>query len=137
MAVVEAIVFPDAVALLRTHLLAIPAITAIVGSNISGDVPADRPATFLQLTRTGGVRHDLVVDDPQITVDSWAGTQANAMVLAQLARAYLGAMEGTVVGGVAVYGVTEISGPFDLPDPDSQAARVRQTFQIGLRGQPQ
>lgn len=133
----EVIVFPDAVALLRTHLLTISAVTDLVGSNITGDVPADRPATFIQLTRTGGISRDLVVDDPQVTVDSWAATQASAMHLAQLVRAHLHAIEGTVLEGVAVYGVAEVSGPVDLPDPDSQAARVRQTFQIGLRGQPQ
>ena len=133
---VEVIVFPDAVALLRGYLLGIAGVTALA-SAVTGEVPADRPAAFVQLTRTGGSARELVVDEAAVTVDCWAATQVAAMALAQLVRAHVNALEGTTIAGVAVYGVNEVGGPADLPDPDTQAPRVRQTFTVGLRGQPQ
>lgn len=124
----ETIVFPDAVALVRQ------ALTTAGVANVVHQIPRDRPAQFVTVVRTGGApAHDLVVDPAQVTVDSWAATGPAAMALAQQVRAYLHALTGTSVAGTAVYGVRELAGPAELPDPDSEAPRVRQSFQIGLR----
>ena len=126
----ESVLFPDAVQLLRTAL-----VDAGVGTVVH-DIPNPRPVEFVTLIRTGGApAHDVVVDPAQITVDSWAASSPAAMALAQQVRSLLQALRGTVISGTAVYGVRELAGPADLPDPDSGAPRVRQSFQIGFRGQ--
>lgn len=128
---VELIVFPDTVALLCGVLedeCAVPAGTR---------VPNPRPATFLRLDRTGGPRQTLVSDAAQVTVESWAASEAAAHDLAQLARAVLHTLPGTVVDGVAVYRVDEVSGPANLPDPLSDQARYSQTFAVHVRGATQ
>lgn len=123
----ETIVFADAVAVVRTKLLAAGL------TPVAFQIPNPRPASFIQLTRVGGTSRDHVVDDATVSVDCWAATQVAAMALAQQARAHIHAMASTVVGGVTVYRTAELAGPADVPDPESGAARVRQTFQIGLR----
>lgn len=124
-----AILFPDAVETLRTHL------DAELAEPVVHKIPRDRPATFVQLRRTGGISRDTVIDGAFITVDSWAATQPAAMDLAQRVRAALHGLEAGTVGAVAVYAVRELAGPSDLPDEGSEQPRVRQSFQIGLRGQ--
>lgn len=126
----ETIVFPDAVAKVKAYL---DDVAALAGTPIVHAVPNPRPATFVQLTRTGGTSIELVVDRPFVSVDCWAATSPAAMTLAQLVRAHLHAAWGTVVDGTAVYAVRELAGPAEVPDPDSDQPRVRQTFQIGLR----
>lgn len=123
----ETIVFPDAVAKVRVWL------DALLTEPVVHAVPHPRPAAFVQLTRVGGTSHDLVVDAAMVAVDCWAATSPAAMTLAQLVRAHLHAMNGEVVDGTAVYAVQELAGPGEVPDPDSDTPRVRQTFQIGLR----
>lgn len=123
----ETIIFPDAVAKIRAHL------APLITEPVVHAVPTNRPAAFVQLTRTGGVSHDRVIDAPFITVDCWATTSPAAMTLAQTVRAHLHAAEGTTIAGTGVYAVRELAGPADVPDPESDQPRVRQTFQIGLR----
>lgn len=124
----EVIVFPDAVATLKVGLD-----DASLGVDVVHAVPHPRPASFVQLVRAGGFSHSIVVDSATISVDCWAATSPAAMTLAQLVRAHLHAMSGTTVDGTAVYAVQELAGPAEVPDPDSDQPRVRQTFQIGLR----
>lgn len=123
----ETILFADAVATVRAGLLA-AGVTPVHYA-----IPNPRPVSFVQLTRVGGTSRDVVVDDATVSVDSWAATQVAAMALALQARAHIHALAHTVVGGVTVYRVAELAGPADVPDPESGAPRVRQTFQIGLR----
>lgn len=133
----EVIVFPDAVAAVAELLR-----TAIPGTHTAAVIPKDRKTPenlggrteFVTLTRTGGVSSDKVVDNTQITVDSYAGTGAAAHDLAQLVRAHLHAAEGTTVSGTQIYGVSEFGGPSWIPDSLSGHPRYRQTFQVGVRG---
>jgi hypothetical protein len=53
--------------------------------------------------------------------------------MAQLARAVLHDLLGTVVDGVLVCKVDEFSGPVNLPDPLSDQPRYTQTFSVALR----
>lgn len=140
------IVFPDLVATARQILLA--ADDELV---VTAEVPTNRPEKFVQLRRTGGTSRDVVIDGGFLTVDCWAISASAARVLAQQVRGILHAAANTVVGpvptvdvdgaegdpvSVTVYRVAELAGPSDFPDAGSGAARVRQSFQIGLRGQP-
>lgn len=103
---------------------------------VSTKVPNPRPVTFVIVRRVGGTRAGLVADEALITVEAWADTDPAAHDLAQIARARLGALEGTVAGGVTIYRVGESSGPQDLPDPDSNQSRYTQTFTVTVRGTP-
>lgn len=125
----ELVTFPDTVATVRGALLGPLDPTPVVQQ-----VPKSRPAEFVQIYRTGGVSRDRVIDGAFITVDSWAATDPAAMALAQSVRARMHALASTTVGGVAVYRVVELAGPASVPDPESGSPRVRQSFQIGLRG---
>lgn len=129
----EAIVFPDAAAALITYLtgeLAARGDTATVHRS----VPMTRPARFLTVYRIGGVRQGVVVDVPRFAVDGWDETPEGAHDLLMLARALIGATEGRTIGGVQVYRVTEVGGPIDLPDPESEQARWSYQPELAVRG---
>ena len=124
--------FPDAVAVVRSHLVA-----AGVGVPVVSRVPADRPGSFVEIGRTGGTVRAEVVDGAFITIDSWAETSPAAMELAGRVRRLVHAMGESVVDGVPVGRVAELAGPAEVPDNDkSLSPRVRQSFQVPLRGAP-
>ena len=128
----EVIVFPDAEQVLCDWLE--PALAARgTAVPVTTRVPSPRPARFVRVIRTGGVRATLVTDAPQVTVESFAGTEAAAAALAQLCRALLNAAPGQVAAAV-VYKVVELAGPQNLPDPLTDQIRYTQTFEIHLRG---
>lgn len=129
----ELVTFPDTVTTLRALLD--PHLT----EPIVQQVPKTRPAAFVQIYRTGGVSRDVVIDGAFVTVDSWAATDPAAMLLAQTVRAWIHGLERTTVtlpddSVVTVYLAVELAGPASVPDPESGSPRVRQSFQIGLRG---
>lgn len=121
--------FADATSLCRTVLTEL-------GVPVSHRIPPARPQRFVTVTRTGGPRMNLVADNAQVTVDSWAESDDIAHDLAQLARARLVAAAGTVVDGVTIVRVQEISGPGWLPDDLSGQPRYRQSFSVATRGGP-
>jgi hypothetical protein len=123
-----AVLFPDAVDLVITHLdpdIAVPVLPRI---------PSPRVASFVTVTRTGGVRRTIVSDNPVLTFEAWAESDEDAADLAQLVRQSLHEMPGTVVNGVAVYRVEEVSGLASFPDPESLAPRYRFAASVHLRG---
>ena len=132
----EVIVFPDCTALvigyLRTELAArFP--TATVGSRI----PSPNPGDFVRIFRTGGVQQLLVTDQVQLTVEAYAdqdGDDERAHDLAQIVRGLLHALPGTMQSGVPFYGVTELSGPQNLPDPVTNKPRFTQSLHVSVRG---
>lgn len=121
--------FPDAVAVVCTLLDG-----SSLGVTIVRKIPSPRPAEFVLVRRTGGVRLNLVTDGAQIVLESWAGSSTRCHEIAQAARQALRAGRGAVVAGTVVGPVDELSGPGDLPDPTSDQPRVRQTFTVGVRG---
>lgn len=127
------IVFPDAeqisIDYLRAELDA-----RLNDTHVGNRIPDPRPAALVQCRRLGGPRRNLVADNPQIGVECWADTEAEAHDLAQLCRGLLLAMPGHTVDGVAVYRVDEFAGPVNLPDPLSTQPRYTFTVQISLRG---
>ena len=118
---IEVIVFPDAVQLVCDHLR-----TQLAPTPVVSRVPTTRPASFVKVERVGGVRRNLVTDEPTLTVEAWAATEQAAQDLCQLARAHIYAMPGDG----QVYRVTEIGGPVLLPDPLSDQPRY--TFTVAL-----
>lgn len=127
------VVFPDAAAVVVDHLRAQFAardVAATVGTRI----PNPRPARHVRVRRIGGPRRNIVADGPHVSVEAWGPTDEEAADLAQLCRGLIHAMHGTTIAGVAVYGVSELAGPAELPDPTSDQPRYVQTFEITLRG---
>jgi hypothetical protein len=129
----EVILFPDATAVV-IDLLAAAFDERDETAPVEPRVPNPRPDRFVVVRRTGGTSRAVVIDDPQITVEAWGTDDADAHDLAQLCRGLLHAAEGTVVDTVAVYRVAEVSGPGNLPDPESNHARYSQTFLAAMRG---
>lgn len=125
----EPILFPDAVQVVKAWLD-----TKSLGADVVGVIPNPRPNKLVHVRRIGGQRRGLVIDMATVAIDSWAKTEIEAHSLALLVRAHVGAMGGQSVEDSVVYRVIEFAGPADIPDPDSDSPRTRQTFQVGLRG---
>lgn len=126
----EQIVFPDPVAALVADL----SIPGYADVPVVGRIPNPRPSRFVRALRIGGPRRDIVADNAMLTIEAWAESDAQSALLAQATRAAVNALAGTVLGGAAVYEVTELSGPANLPDPDSSQSRHTWTVEIAMRG---
>jgi hypothetical protein len=94
----------------------------------STKVPNPRPAAFGRVLRTGGPMETLVSENAQITLEGWAGTEAVALDILNLARAIAFDFDGTL------FGVTEIGGPANLPDPTTSQCRYTATLGVRARG---
>ncbi|MFT9821152.1 hypothetical protein [Lysinibacillus sp. NPDC056185] len=97
-------------------------------------VPNPRPPAFVTVQRHGGIRATRVSDSPQVGVECWGASDADAHDLAQLVRALLGSLPGQQLDGLPVYRVQEWSGPANLPDPASEQPRYVFELQIHIRG---
>lgn len=122
------VTFPDAMA------VAIAYLNANMTPPVLPRVPSPRPAEFLTVRRTGGPKRNLVTDQAQLTVESWAESDEDAHDNIQRARALLNDMPGQTLSGVPVYRVEELTGPANLPDPLSDQPRYSQSFSVALRG---
>lgn len=119
--------FPDAEAAVRAYLL--PGIRGrYPGLILATRVPDPRPAKWLRIMRTGGPRESMFVDRPQITLEAWAGNEGDAANLLEDARALLNAANGQL------FGVEELGGPANLPDPTTAQIRYTMTLWIRIRG---
>ena len=133
----ELIVMPDTEDAVRLFLAAgfaaqtgFTTVTATTGTK-----PATFPAEFVHVTRTGGTA-DLVIDRPQITLETYAKKGSRSVAIAQMARGLLhqAARDGAL-GTLTVYGLTEFSGPYSDPDPNAPTfTRYSATIQLAVRG---
>lgn len=137
----EVIVFPDATLLFADYLRGELQARGYPGLHVATDIPNPRPAQFVRVLRTGGSRPNLVVDETQLTVETWAQTEKAAHDMAQLARGVLLAARGQVLDGVPVYRVVDVTGPGSLPsgpvytpDPISGQARFSFSMLVACRG---
>jgi len=129
MTVSDVVLFGDAERLLADWL------RGEIDAPVSSKVPSPRPPRFVTVRRHGGPRAHTVVDAPQIGVEAWGETDADAHDLAQAARsALLYRLPGQVIDGHTVYRVTEIGGPGNLPDPVSGQPRYVCELQVLIRG---
>lgn len=112
--------FPSAVTTVRQYLA-----PHLPGIRIASRVPNPRPALWLRVMRTGGAKENRFVDRPQITLEAWGNDEDDAEKLLEDARAALNAAEGTI------FGVEELAGPGELPDPTT--AQIRYTMSVWAR----
>ena len=125
----EPITFPDAVA----------ACVEIIGDAVAYPtatrIPNPRPNNFVVMSRVGGTRRNLVVDEAYVAVEAWGATEAEAHDIAQDARAAMHAAVGvaTITYGT-VYRVDEFAGLAYSPDPESGHHRYVFTITVALRG---
>jgi hypothetical protein len=136
--VAEVILFPDAEDLVRLHLKASFAARSgftTVGA-FTGSKPATLPGEFVFVRRTGGPARDIVTDQPQITIESYAKRGSRAVAIANLARGLLNAAaRDGQMGDATVYGLAEFVGPYLDPDPDAPSyTRYSATYQLAVRG---
>lgn len=127
----------NVVTYLDTAAIIIEALTDLLDVPVSGSVPQDRPDTFVTVRRVGGPRLNLVADDATLTVEAWAESDTEANTLAEQASAAIRSLRGSSLDGVAVYRITEPSGPVELPDPVSEQHRSTFTVTVALRGESQ
>ncbi len=102
---------------------------------VSTDVPNPREEVFVRFIRTGGPPMNVVADRPQITVECWSINEEQAYTLAANVRYLLTLLQNEVWEGATFYRMDEFSGPINDPDAESQQARYKWTFTIGVRGQ--
>lgn len=117
---------PDAIQLLVDHM------EPVVGVPFGGKAAA--AAEFVKVIRTGGPRATPVSDRPQLTFEAYAKRASRAWALAEETRTGVHALAGTIIAGVNVKEVSEISGPSDLPDPlFPEHSRYTFTLAVHLR----
>ena len=134
------VVFPDAelvaVTVLRTALEA----GVTVGTEWPEDLAAAVTTGVVSVTRVGGATvQRFVTEDVTLDIDVLAAEKGQAHDLAQLARAYLRAAEGTTVDGAQIYSVADISLPWLPYQPDAETAPIPRyvlVMQMRLRARP-
>lgn len=122
--------FPDIEDELKTVFadgLTVPAVTV---------VPNPRPATFVQVLRTGGPRMTFKSDGPILTVTAWAPTRSAAAQLLNEARSLLYTLRGELLptSERPVYSVAELGGPVNDPDPVSKTPRMSIVVRLHVGG---
>lgn len=116
--------FPDAEKVVRQYLLPLMA----PGTKIASRVPNPRPPVWLRVMRTGGARESRFVDRPQITLEGWGPDEDTASKMLEDARTFLNAAGGQI------FGVEEVGGPANLPDPTTAQIRYTMTLWVRIRG---
>ncbi len=117
--------FPDAEATVRAYLK-----TVMPGTvKIATRVPNPRPASWLRIMRTGGARENRFVDRPQLTLEGWGPDEDSASKILEDARTWL------LAAGGQIFGVEEVGGPANLPDPTTAQIRYTMTLWVRIRGQ--
>ena len=84
------------------------------------EVPEGRPQRFTSVERTGGATY-LYKDEPNLAVQLWAESDADAYALAMAARAALLDLWQLSPQVCRVV----VGGTYRFPDPDSRAARYQ------------
>lgn len=96
-------------------------------------VPNPRPTESVTVYRTGGIRRDIVTDQPQITIDVRAGTEKRAVYIIGFVRGLVNELDkSNEFDGNQVQYVEELAGPGNLPDPIS-GIRYTMSFSISIR----
>lgn len=104
---------------------------------VATQIPAARPVRVVRVSRIGGTRRNVVLDNPTVLLECWDATESAAYVLADRCRALVesACREGTVLtGGVQVGNYQEFSGPVNFPDPATNNPRFQITISITASG---
>jgi hypothetical protein len=102
--------------------------------DVFSSVPNPRPTEFVVVERVGGPRANIAQDSAHLAVDCWSTSDRDAHDLAQIVRARINAMRGTMSEGGAVGRVDELSGPSRNPDPASSQDRYSFQVVVAVRG---
>lgn len=117
------VLFADAEALIGEGLR-----TALATVTVLSVIGETRPAEFVLVSRTGGLQRTVTSDAALLAIEAWSSSKEAAHDLAQLCRAHVQNLRGTVVDGTQLYRVAEVGGLVSLPDPTS--GQWRYTFLI-------
>lgn len=124
----EWVLLPDTEALVCQTLLAELPRIGLGNIHVATQIPNPRPDTFVRVLRAGGTQETLVSEQGWIIVEAYAPMEVDASYLLSVCRAILHAQDGPL------FGVFEISGPVNLPDPTTSQVRYTQTLGIRARG---
>lgn len=128
---VQAAAFPDVEALLVPYLTG--RLTARGrAARVATKIPNPRPARLVKVTRTGGVRRNVVTDAPTVMVECWDVDDVAAADLARIVRAEVHALADDAVPGVAYR--SDVGGLANWPDHDSENSRYTFTVELLVRG---
>jgi hypothetical protein len=97
----------------------------------STKVPNPRPAEFVTLRRTGGVRVGPVTDTPLVDFEAYAANDLKAQQLGERVRGLISERTGIAAN---VYRVGEVGGLANLPDPDTTGSRYVFKAEFRVRG---
>lgn len=124
---VERILFPDPVELALAALN--PELAAYEPGVVAyGRVPSARPHQFVRVIDGGGGQETFITENATLIVEGWAQTETRASQIVRVARAILLAQHG------ALFGVTTIARPTNLPDPTTSQERYTSTIGARVRG---
>lgn len=127
----EAVGFPDVEAALVPYLTG--RLTARqLPARVATKIPGQRPTRLVKVTRTGGVRRNLVTDAPTVMFECWDVDDVAAAELGRVVRAEVQALADDAITGVAYR--SEVGGLANWPDPDSENARYVFTVELLVRG---
>lgn len=124
----ELIVFPD------TEDAVVSYLDGLVAVPVGTKVPKVRPASFVRVLLVGGYQPTLVTQVARFAVECWADLPSQAIDLAQQVGALLSAAtRDGLMGSVLVSHMSVISGPQNLPDPESNQRRITATYEFHFR----
>lgn len=98
----------------------VTALSSKLGVPCSTTVPAKRPARFVTVERTGGAM-SLGKDEPNLAVQAWASTEADAYTLALCAVEVIDSLWELLPSVCSA----RAGGVYRFPDPDSRAERYQ------------
>lgn len=112
-------------------------LSRVLGVSVSDQVPAERPVgRFVTVERTGGGRWDRIGDAPELTVEAWGATNADAHDLAHEAWDGLDELRAAqrLPGGVGtLHRIEDVGGIVNLPDDLSSRPRFTFTRRLWIR----
>lgn len=87
-----------------------------------------QPGDFLKITRSGGTKESMVHENARVLLEAYGSTETRAIAILSRGRGVLNAQQGVL------FGVTEVGGPNNLPDPTTHQIRYTQLLGVRKRG---
>ena len=115
---------------LDVEAMLVPFLSGATGERWATMVPAERPAVFGRVRRTGGQAVNRVLERAQVTCTCSAQDSPAAAAFAGKARTALLNASGALP---LVRGVSEVVAPYSDPDPDTGEPRYSFTVILSVR----
>jgi hypothetical protein len=124
-------VLADAELVVTTYLRNQPDVFALVGTQVSTELPASPVFPLLRVSRIGGTPAvPRRLDAAHLQIEAWATTKATARNVAATAHAALWAAGNATNNGAVITGVDDTLGLSWLPDPVT--GRPRYIFGVAV-----